>query len=443
MKLAIWSPLPPSPSGIADYVAETLPALSERHQVEVVTEDPAVDPRWSSLVPVRRPGEETPADLDVYHVGNSPAHAYVYRAALARPGVAVLHDWNLHYLLLGETVERGDTEPYLREMRRAYGATGTLVARQVSRALGGEMLPALFPLNDRILESSLGVVALSRRVAEQAARRLPDRPVLHLPHHVALPGGPLPTRAEARAALGLPQDALIVTAPGLATAAKRLETAVRILPRLRAQVPSVKLVIAGGVDPKLPLMAWIARAGVVDAVTVTGRLELGDFIRHLVAADVVLALRFPSFGEMSGALVRAMGVGRPVLVTAGTPPAEEMPPGTVAPVDPGRHEEAELLGILTRLLDDEALRETVGALARDHVQTHHELLGTVRTLESFLEQVRVRKGALASAIAQDRAEPGTLLGYLKEEVRWGARDLGLAGVHLGLDELLAELAGEK
>jgi len=42
----------------------------------------------------------------------------------------------------------------------------------------------------------------------------------------------------------------------------------------------------------------------------------------LAAADVVLALRFPSFGEMSGALVRAMGVGRPVLVTDGTPPAD-------------------------------------------------------------------------------------------------------------------------
>jgi hypothetical protein len=29
-----------------------------------------------------------------------------------------------------------------------------------------------------------------------------------------------------------------------------------------------------------------------------------------------------------------------------------------------------------------------------------------------------------------------------EEVRWGARDLGLTGVHLGLDALFSELVGE-
>ena len=425
MKLALWSPLPPSDSGIADYVAEALPELSAAVDVQTVAAE----------------GPAPEADLDLYHVGNSPAHAYVYRAALARPGVVVLHDWNLHYLLLGETVERGDAAPYLQDMRRAYGAAGTLIGRQVSRALGGEMLPAMFPLNERLLESSLGVVALSRRVAADAARRLPDRPVLHLPHHVALPLSPMPTRAEARRALGLPEDALIVTAPGLATATKRLEAAVRVVARLRPTFPRLVLVVAGGVDPKLPLAQWAKEAGVADAVRITGRVGIDDFIRHLVAADVVLALRFPSFGEMSGALVRAMGVGRPVLVTAGTPPAEEMPAGTVAAVDPGAYEEAELEALLSRLLRDAGLRETMGALARAHVREHHDLERTVAALVAFLREVLARKPTLLAALAEDRADPHTLLGYLKEEVRWGARDLGLAGVHLGLDELLAELAG--
>jgi glycosyltransferase involved in cell wall biosynthesis len=425
MKLAVWSPLPPSDSGIADYVAEGLPALRSHVEVETVA---------AESVPVG-------SDLDLYHVGNSPAHAYVYRAALARPGVTVLHDWNLHYLLLGETVERGDPGPYLQDMRRAYGAAGTLIGRQVARALGGEMLPALFPLNERLLESSLGVVALSRRIAADAARRLPDRPVLHLPHHVALPLSPLPGRADARRALGLPEDALIVTAPGLATATKRLDAAVRALSRLRARFPRVLLVVAGGVDPRLPLAEWVSQAGLGDSVRLTGRVGLEDFTRHLVAADVVLALRFPSFGEMSGALVRAMGVGRPVLVTAGTPPAEEMPAGTVVPVDSGAYEEVELEALLARLLADAGLRETIGSLARAHVLEEHDLERTVGRLAAFLADVLVRKPVLLRALAQDRADPGTLLGYLKEEVRWGARDLGLAGVHLGLDELLAELAG--
>ena len=40
MRLGIWSPLPPSPSGIADYVAESLPALARHADVHLVTDAP-------------------------------------------------------------------------------------------------------------------------------------------------------------------------------------------------------------------------------------------------------------------------------------------------------------------------------------------------------------------------------------------------------------------
>ena len=147
MRVNIYSPLPPSVSGIADYVAESLPALGRHLELHVVAEAP------EEVAPA--------ADLDLYHLGNSPPHAWVYRAACARPGVAVLHDWSLHHLVLRETVERGEVSAYLREMRRAHGETGSFVGRQVARALGGDLLPSLFPLNDRVLEGSLAVVGLT------------------------------------------------------------------------------------------------------------------------------------------------------------------------------------------------------------------------------------------------------------------------------------------
>ena len=53
-----------------------------------------------------------------------------------------------------------------------------------------------------------------------------------------------------------------------------------------------------------------------------------------------------------------------------------------------------------------------------------------------------QEAALLRAMDQDRAAEGTLLGYLTEEVRWGARDLGLTGVHLGLDVVLRDLVRE-
>ena len=441
LKLAVWSPLPPASSGIADYVAETLPALARDFDVAAVVEDPAaVDAALRASVPVRAASEPPAADLDLYHLGNSPAHAFVYRRALARPGVVVLHDWTLHHLVLRETVERGDVSAYLREMRRAYGQTGTFVGRQVARALGGDVLPALFPLNERVLEGSLGVVALSAQTAARVAQRLPGRPRLHLPHHLSLPIDPPPSREESRRDLGLPADAFVVTAPGLATAAKRLDVAVRVLARIRAEHPGALLVVAGEADPRLPLAAWAAQDGLGDGLRVTGRLALSDFERHLSASDVVLALRFPSHGEMSGAVVRALGVGRPVLLSAGSAAAEEFPEGVVVPIDPGPAEEAELEAFLRHLLAAPELRASIGALARAHVRRHHRLEEKVGVLGAFLREVEARKDEALAALRADRADEGGLLGYFMEEVRWGARDLGLADVRLGLEGLLAPLA---
>ena len=426
MKLAVWSPLPPSPSGIADYVAEQNRELARRFDLRVVAEEPAA----TSAVE---------ADLDLYHLGNSPAHAYVHRAALARPGVVVLHDFGLHHLVLGETVERGDRAGYLREMRRAHGGTGTFVGRQVARGLGGDLLPAMYPLNDRVLDSCLALVGLTRYVAGRAALRLRERPVLHLPHHVSLPLDPVPSRADARRQLGLPADALVVTAPGLATAAKRLDVALRVAGRLGAHHPALLFVVAGDRDERLPLAEWAATSGLGARLVVTGRLGLDDFVRHLAAADVIVALRFPTHGEISGALVRAMGVGRPALVTAGTPSADEFPEGCVVPVTPGVAEEAELEALLDRLLRDEALRETIGRLARAHVGAHHGLPATAARLGDFLEEVHGRKDALAADVERRRASEDSLLSHLRDEVRWAARDLGLADIPPEIEPVLAAL----
>ena len=426
LSVNVWSPLPPSPSGIADYVAESAGALARRVELHLVDAGAAAAP--------------PAADLDLYHLGNSPEHAFVYRRALAVPGVAVLHEWSLHHLVLHETVERGAPGAYVREMRRAHGERGAFVARQVARDLGGDLLPALFPLSDRVLERSLAAVALTATVTDRIARRLPSRPRLHLRHHLSLPLDPPPSREDARRAVGLPADALIVTAPGYATANKGLRAAMRAAGRLRRDDPSLQFVIAGGRDPRVPLEAWAEEAGLAGAWSLAGRLGLGDFERHLAAADVVLALRFPSHGEMSGALVRALGVGRPVLVTAGTPAAEEFPDGVVAPVAPGPCEEDEIHAVLAHLAASPALRDTMGRLARAHVLAVHDLETATGTLAGFLETVHGQKAALAAAVSAETAVADGLLGYLAEEVRAGARDLGLVGIPLGLDALLGPLA---
>jgi glycosyltransferase involved in cell wall biosynthesis len=439
VRLAVWSPLPPSTSGIADYVAEGLPVLARSFQVVGVVPDPAsVDRELAARVALCTPAEAT-ADLDVYHLGNSPPHGYVYRAALARPGVVFLHEANLHHLVLSQTVEAGDVSAYLRLMRQEHGEEGSFVARQIARGLGGEMLPAIYSLGETVLRANLAMVGLTRQVCGWAGNVMAPRPAYHLRHHLWLPPHP-PSLAEARQRLGLAKDALVVTLPGLATAHKGVEVAIRAVARLRRERPETLLVLAGGEDPHLPIDAWLEAGGLRSSCVRPGRLSMDGFLAYIAASDVVLALRFPSYGEMSGALVRTLGLGKAAIVTAGTAGGEEFPAGCVFPVTPGAREEEALLEALRALGCDGNLRQRMGAAASAWVRREHAIEACTSGLAGFLGEVVGRAQTLGRQVEPAEDALG-LMEYLVGEARWHARDLGLRA--LPLRAWLGDLAGEQ
>lgn len=424
LRLNVWAPRP-SPDAF-DYAAEQAEALAAHAVVTRVSEDRAESP--------------PDADLDLYHAGNSASYGFVYRAALKRPGVALLHDWSLHQLVLSETVGRGNTTDYLREMRHAHGEEGLFVARQIARSLGGDLWPALYPLNDRLLEASLGVVAPTPGAAARARLRLGDRPVMSLFPHLTLPH-PLPTRAEARKTLGLPEAAFVITAPGPATRFSQLDLVVKVLARLGDRHPQMQLVVAGPADRDLPLERWARSSTPGINLQVTGPLRSGDLTLHLIAADLVLALRFPSDGGLAEAVVPALGLGRPVLVTAGSAADEAFPEGVVVPIDPGPGGEAGLDALLSRLVEDFHLRESIGRSARAHALAHHDLGTTTRALAVFLEEVRGDVDRLKQSVALGRPHEGSLGARLLHEVRRTRHELGLGELSLGVEPLLAPLGG--
>ena len=91
MKVAYYSPMSPSRSGIADYSALLLPALSKHMEIEVAK-------------PCRFRRTST-ADVALYHVGNDPeAHGWIVEALRKRRGVVCLHEIVLHHLVAGITL---------------------------------------------------------------------------------------------------------------------------------------------------------------------------------------------------------------------------------------------------------------------------------------------------------------------------------------------------
>ena len=304
------------------------------------------------------------------------------------------------------------------------------------------MLPALLSVNSRLLERSLGVATLSQEVAARLERRYPRTLHRHVPQHVSLPAGrSLLSRAEARRALGYSDDDLLITVPG--PAPSELEPLLRAVGRLGSEFPRLLLVVAGELDSQVSLATWADDSGVARVPVVTGRLSAEELVDHLVAADVVSALRFPSRGEMPATLIRALAVGRPVLVSAGTPAAAELPEGVVVPVNPGSRRLGELIALLRLLLGSATLRDAIGALARDHALAHHRLETAAAFLADFLVEVKERRPELLPKIQTETVVDGPIGGYFVDEMRFAARGLGLAASSLGLETRLVRLAGQR
>lgn len=395
MRLALWTPRPAT-----DWVAALRPHLEREVDLELVDVEPPSVPE---------------ADLHLYHVADDPAHGFVYRALVGQPGVVILEEWGLHRLVHAETAGRGDLGAYLREARRAHGETGTFVARQVMRGLGGRLF-ALLSMNDRVLEASLGLVATSETVRARAAARLPSRPVVHLP--LAFAGvADLPGREEARAAIGLAPERSLVVAVQAAGDSAPPERIVDALRRVCEAEPHAAALWTAHDDPQRP--------------------------RRLGAADVVVALEHPVRAGLAPAVAEAVAAGLPTLVTAGSGAARELPEGVVVPVSPGRTEGEEVETLVRRLLAEPSLRDRMGQRARTYAAERRRPAQAARDLVAFLRELAASKKAALDAIAADRGEEGTLLGWAMEEVRWGARDLGLVGLPLRLGALVGPLFGDR
>src|SRR5271163_239169 len=109
MRVALFTPLPPARSGIADYSQALVEPL--RRQVEL-----EIFPRAAPHFDAAR------FDVILYQVGNNGCHDFVYETALRHPGVVVLHESNLHHLMADLTIKRGDWDAYLREAEYEGGA---------------------------------------------------------------------------------------------------------------------------------------------------------------------------------------------------------------------------------------------------------------------------------------------------------------------------------
>jgi glycosyltransferase involved in cell wall biosynthesis len=380
VKVAYYSPLPPSRSGIADYSALLLPALEGR--VEVV---------------LARPGRfrrAPKADVALYHVGNDPeAHGWIVEALRRRPGVVVLHELVLHHLVAGITLARGDAAGYLAAMERDHGLAGRLLAYGVldNRIPPlWETRPQDFPLAGEILRLAEGLIVHSRYVEEGARRLGYAAPIARIPH----PAWPARDSSAARGPL--------IGCFGHLNESKRIPQLYAAFARLRKRRPDARLLLVGGASSRLAGLdtpEGVTREGYVDEQRLWSLME---------SCDIVVSLRSPTMGETSGTVVRALSVGCP-LVVSDVGWFSELPDDVAVKIAPDEHEVETLAAELERLLEDDAARAAMTAAAVELATTEHDVDRVAGLYVAALEEVaggEEVRDAVTRELAEAAAEVG-------------------------------------
>lgn len=392
LRIAYVSPLNPQSTGVSDYSEELLPALGQLAEVDLfvdgfVPANPAIRDHFARFDCADFPthAAERRHDVNLYQMGNSLYHAPIFRLLTRFPGIVVLHDVVLHHFFL--ELARRDRDPslYLREMAYARGIDGIADGLAV---LTGEQPPALFddPLIDRIRDASLGILVHSEFARSLVAARGADR-VGVVPAHVATPS-PLSSvqRRATRAELGLPADAIIAGAFGLATPAKCLDVALRAFARVHREIPTTRFLIAGPVEPPGWLDPIIAELGLASAVTLSGPLPFDRFLRAIASVDIGINLRDPTAGETSASLLRLMAAGVPSIVSD-VGAFAELPDGTCWKIANGANAEDALAQALYALATAESRRVELATAGRAHVLAHHSPSSTARAYRAFIEHL--------------------------------------------------------
>jgi glycosyltransferase involved in cell wall biosynthesis len=346
-RVAYYSPLPPSRSGIADYSALLLPELSRRVDLTIA-----------------RPGrfKRAPsADVCLYHVGNDPdAHAWIVDELRRRPGVVVLHELVLHHLVAGLTLARGDADAYLDAMEHEAGLVGRLLAHAVidnKIPPLWETQPQDFPLVAEVLSKADGLIVHSRYVADAARTRGYSGPIWQIPMPAWPTGAAAPERIDGAAVIGC---------FGHLNASKRVPQLMAAFERVHGRRPDAALLLVGSATRD------------VDALTLPSGVIREAYVPEerlwalMAAADVHVALRAPTMGETSASVVRSLSLGKP-LVVSDVGWFSELPDDVAFKVPVGDREVDTIAAVLELLAADASLRAAMGSAARRLAETEHRL----------------------------------------------------------------------
>ncbi|MEY2567816.1 MAG: hypothetical protein QOE35_2345 [Actinomycetota bacterium] len=334
-RLAVVSPLPPTPSGVADYTAALLQHIRHWCDVDVFVEDSEQESRQftdglavHSIVDFDRvEALRNGFDRYLYCIGNQTSHAGALELLRHRPGPVLAHDLRLMGLYAWCAQHRPELVPggfqaflhevHPKDLPPELGARAFLDYREADQH---EIFMA-----GRVIEDATAFFTHSH--AASALARVEAGPA-HAAKVETIPFAFPPVSARGRSD-GPP----LIATFGVADPIKQTPKVLEAFGLLAAAHPTLHLAIVGPMPPVVQ-DEYRSRAAELDVharVHVTGRVTSEEYHDWLARATVAVQLRASWGGEASAAVADCLAHGVPTIATA-TGWTADLPADAIVPV---------------------------------------------------------------------------------------------------------------
>lgn len=311
--LAIVGPWPPEHTGIADYAYELVSELRkifgqvtiytrcERPRpladVEVVT----VEEGWDGSALASR-------DHILYQMGNNTTfHNWMVPLIKEHAGIIQLHDMVLHHIEAWNTWLKGDLKGYLDLLGKWYGPEARAFAKQETAARrfiweSGHV--TRYPLFEETIQHAKGVIVHSRFAFERVKQAFPDMACLLARQNYA-PFAPDPGARELHR-IGI---------FGGIDKQKRLEWVLDALEAPALRRHRLRVDIVGAISKACLDLEERCKTIADHEIVFHGRVDDAEFQALMEATDLCVSFRYPTMGETSAIIMRAVCSGIPCVVS--------------------------------------------------------------------------------------------------------------------------------
>lgn len=382
-----FSPFPPMKSGISDYSAVLVQALSSRFDITLCIDDYRIRDENLKHFPVLVYGKDSISyesfEYLVYNIGNNPEfHEYIYECALKHPGLIILHDYILYYLFVG----------FYQNSRKLYssvynklGIEDFLGIKEIVKERGADLIAqkdisSRFPMNKELIGSGSKIMVHSEYAKEKILETslVDSRMVRHINLICQVDQKyQRKNKSQLFKKYFVPEDAVIISSFGYIAETKMNKEICHVVRKLAQNIQKkICYLMVGDGD--------YADDELSDGLIVkTGFTTIDEFNSFIEYSDIVVNMRYPSMGETSAAMLRILQFGKPCITNNGGW-FTELPDDCVYKIEVD-HVEDSLFFALQDLLEHPARCEELNMSAKKYIENEYNEDIIVRQISEFLK----------------------------------------------------------